>query len=278
MSTVLLSNECISWATSAAALPGYDVAYSYHTLSWLLGSDTPPLPHSQLLPCILAGQEDECLLWDELCVGIREGKGQAGVCLWSLPNVYAQAMTSMKVWMIVSFAHIRIYGRMRKVMWRASSWRLFCWSAAAFMHEKMWLCDWCWCPGKEEKTRSCWRFPDGAFSCQRSQGYAYRLQCAHLHYDWWWKMEEALHQQGRRRCLSPASSCSMTLWARGITYQELRREKPCLLTYQDSEKIFCNATRSTLGSYLGFLSSPSSFVVFENSPQSLMFSKLRKLR
>ena len=175
MSTVLLSNECISWATSAAVLPGYDVAYSYHTLSWLLGSDTPPLPHSQLLPCILAGQEDECLLWDELCVGIREGKGQAGVCLWSLPNVYAQAMTSMKVWMIVSFAHIRIYGRMRKVMWRASSWRLFCWSAAAFMHEKMWLCDWCWCPGKEEKTRSCWRFPDGAFSCQRSQGYAYSV-------------------------------------------------------------------------------------------------------
>ena len=126
---------------------------------------------------------------------------------------------------------------------------------------------------KRRKNQIMLAIPGWSFFLSKIPGIC--LQCAHLHYDWWWKMEEALHQQGRRRCLSPASSCSMTLWARGIIYQELRREKPCLLTYQDSEKIFCNATRSTLGSYLGFLSSPSSFVVFENSPQSLMFSKLR---
>ena len=166
-------------------MPGYDVAYSYHTLSWLR-SDIPP--HSQLLPCILAGQEDECLLWDELCVGIREGKGQARVCLWSLPNVYAQAMTSMKVWMIVSFAHTYLWSDEESYV-----------TSIIMTFVLLVGCIYAWedvalpllMSRKRRKTRSCRRFPDGAFSCQRSQGYA--LQCAHLHYDWWWKMEEALH-------------------------------------------------------------------------------------
>ena len=215
MSTVLLSNECISWATSAAALPGYDVAYSYHTLSWLLGSDTPPLPHSQLLPCILAGQEDECLLWDELCVGIREGKGQARVCLWSLPNVYAQAMTSMKVWMIVSFAHI-------PYLW--SDEESYVTSIIMTFVLLVGCCIYAWedvalrlmlMSRKRRKNQIMLAIPGWSFFLSKIPGIC--LQCAHLHYDWWWKMEEALHQQGRRRCLSPASSCSMTLWARGIT-------------------------------------------------------------
>ena len=61
--------KCISWARQFARL--WCCIFISHTLLvtiWQL----------RILHCILAGVEDECLLWDELCVGVREGKGQAG--------------------------------------------------------------------------------------------------------------------------------------------------------------------------------------------------------
>ena len=131
-----------------------------------------------------------------------------------------------------------------KVMWRASSWRLLCCWLAAFMHEIIILYD---CHVQEKKTKNQIMLPANAgwmdlFPVKASQGCS---QCAHLHYDWWWKMEEALHFHHGRWYIA------LVLWLceREELCQDLRGERsrklPLHAVWKWPQKSIFSASRWT---------------------------------
>ena len=168
---------------------------------------------------------------------------------------------------------IRIYGRMRKVMWRASSWRLFCWSAA-FMHEKMWLCH-CWCPGKDEKPDHVGDSRMELFPVKDPRDMLYSVHIYIMTDGEKWKKHYICWRGWRqgRRCLS--SACSMTLWARGII--ELAKKRKTMSPYLPrfwKDLLQCDSFYFRFIFGLFCHPPPTSSAVFENgSLKSYVFLK-----